>query len=117
MKQTTFEAQPLELDLENHGIGRSGPWFCRGTSIIVIPETGPISGEETLYELSGGGIPSPPPRVLTYSTKDVIDKRISIPAQHSLVRLSKNPATSADAVALLAEVKANRPRSRVGDWT
>ncbi len=48
------------------------------------------------------------PRVLTYSTKDVIDKRISIPAQHSLVRLSKNPATNADAVGMLEEVKVGR---------
>jgi hypothetical protein len=48
------------------------------------------------------------PRVLSYSTQDVIDKRISIPAQHSLVRLSKNPATSADAAGMLEEVKAGR---------
>lgn len=48
------------------------------------------------------------PRVLTYTTKDVIDNRISVPAQHSLVRLSKNPATSADAVAILQEIKAGR---------
>ena len=48
------------------------------------------------------------PRVLTYSTKDVIDKRISVPAQHSLVRLSKDPVTSADAVGMLEEVKAGR---------
>lgn len=49
-----------------------------------------------------------PGRTLTYTTRDVIDRRISVPAQHSLVRLSKNPATSVDAVALLAEVKAGR---------
>jgi Domain of unknown function (DUF4347) len=49
-----------------------------------------------------------PARTLTYTTRDVIDRRISVPAQHSLVRLSKNPATSADAIALLAEVKAGR---------
>jgi hypothetical protein len=47
-------------------------------------------------------------RVLTYSTKDVIDPRISVPAQHSLVRLSKNPATTADAVGMVEEVKAGR---------
>jgi hypothetical protein len=52
--------------------------------------------------------PSPTSRVLTYSTKDVIDKRISVPAQHSLVRLSKNPATSAEAVGMLQDVKAGR---------
>jgi hypothetical protein len=49
-----------------------------------------------------------PGRTLSYTTRDVIDQRISVPAQHSLVRLSKNPTTSADAVALLAEVKAGR---------
>ena len=48
------------------------------------------------------------PRVLTYSTRDVIDNRISIPAQHSLVRLSKNAATSGDAVGILEEIKAGR---------
>lgn len=53
-------------------------------------------------------IPAYTPRVLTYSQKDVIDKRISVPAQHSLVRLSKNPTTSADAVGMLEEVKAGR---------
>lgn len=53
-------------------------------------------------------LPLPQPRVLTYSTRDVIDKRISVPAQHSLVRLSKNPATNGDAVRMLEEVKAGR---------
>lgn len=48
------------------------------------------------------------PRELTYTTRDVIDERISIPAQHSLVRLSKNPATNGDALGMLAEVKAGR---------
>ena len=47
-------------------------------------------------------------RTLTYTTRDVIDQRISVPAQHSLVRLSKNPVTSADAVGLLEAVKAGR---------
>src|SRR5262245_40601477 len=47
-------------------------------------------------------------RVLTYSTRDVIDRRISVPAQHSLVRLSKDPGPSADAVGMLAEIKAGR---------
>jgi len=51
---------------------------------------------------------SPRPRVLTYSTQDVIDSRISVPAQHSLVRLSKNPTTSAAAVGMLEEIKAKR---------
>ncbi len=48
------------------------------------------------------------PRALTYTTKDVIDNRISVPAQHSLVRLSKDPVTATDAVGMLEEVKAGR---------
>ncbi len=56
----------------------------------------------------GGARPTSKPRVLTYTTSDVIDKRISVPAQHSLVRLSKNPATNADAIGMLTEVKAGR---------
>lgn len=53
-------------------------------------------------------LPNPYGRVLTYTTREVIDQRISIPAQHSLVRLSKNPATSAEAVGLLDAVKRGR---------
>ncbi|HJQ68513.1 MAG TPA: DUF4347 domain-containing protein [Blastocatellia bacterium] len=49
-----------------------------------------------------------PPRVLNYTQKDVIDARISIPAQHALVRLSKHPPTSKYAVALLEAIKQNR---------
>jgi hypothetical protein len=45
-------------------------------------------------------------RALSYS--EVIDKRISVPAQHSLVRLSKNPATRAAAIGMLQEIKAGR---------
>jgi hypothetical protein len=48
------------------------------------------------------------PRLLAYSQADVIDPRISVPAQHALVRLSKNPVTSADAVGMVEEVKAGR---------
>ena len=53
-------------------------------------------------------LPSAKPRVLTYSPNDVIDDRISVPAQHSLVRLSKKKATSSNAVGMLEEVKAGR---------
>lgn len=48
------------------------------------------------------------PRLLTYTPKDVIDTRISIPAQHALVRLSKDPSTSADALGLLEAVKSRQ---------
>lgn len=64
-----------------------------------------LSDEELLAGINQG-ITSVSPRVLSYS--EVIDNRISVPAQHSLVRLSKNPATSADAVAMLKEIKAGR---------
>jgi len=53
----------------------------------------------------GGGAA---PRVLAYTSKDVVDNRISVPAQHSLVRLSKAPLTSADAVGMLEEIKSGR---------
>lgn len=48
------------------------------------------------------------PRVLGYTTQDVIDPRISVPAQHALVRLSKKPTTSAKAVGLLEAVKTGK---------
>ena len=53
-------------------------------------------------------VPSYAPRVLTYSPRDVIERRISVPAQHALVRLSKNPATRVQAISMLGEVKAGR---------
>jgi hypothetical protein len=78
----------------------------------IRPETFEFETEIDETEAPFGEFETPnvalPGRTLTYTTKDVIDRRISVPAQHSLVRLSKNPATSADAVALLAEVKAGR---------
>jgi hypothetical protein len=63
----------------------------------LIPEINLLNETETFAQ-----------RVLTYTTKDVIDNRISIPAQHSLVRLSKNPVTNADAIGILEEIKAGR---------
>jgi hypothetical protein len=108
-KGLIFELQPCELNSEGQGsLNRTGRWVRRGNTIVVLPDTEPLPDGREVYELSGGRISSATSRVLTYSTKDVIDKRISIPAQHSLVRLSKNPATSADAVGMLEEVKAGR---------
>jgi hypothetical protein len=104
-----FKPEPFELDSERQNLGRGGRWIQRGNMVVVFPETSTSLPEvHEVYELSGGSISSATPRVLTYSTKDVIDKRISVPAQHSLVRLSKNSATSADAVGMLEEVKAGR---------
>jgi hypothetical protein len=57
-EQFVLEAQPFELDLENHGMGRSGRWFRRGSSIVVLPEIGPLSAGERVYELSSGNVPS-----------------------------------------------------------
>src|SRR6266403_17815 len=71
--QIAFEAQPFELDLESQGIGRSGRWFRRGSSIVVLPEIGRVSGDEGVFELSSGSIPSGRSRVLTSLTRDVID--------------------------------------------
>ena len=45
---------------------------------------------------------------LTYSPRDVIDPRISVPAQHALVRLSKSPQTNEAATGLLQEIKQGR---------
>lgn len=98
------------------------------THLEVIPPQGPDAsvfdvrvcnkwqdfsepGPESMFEyktVHQGTTPTATPRVLTYTTADVIDERISVPAQHSLVRLSKNPDTSADAVGMLEEVKADR---------
>ena len=84
---------------------------------IYFPERkGRIAGLHTGQggRLLGGSATASPapdsvtPRVLTYTTNDAIDERISIPAQHSLVRLSKNPATSADAVGMRNTINENR---------
>lgn len=47
-----------------------------------------------------------PGRVIAYS--EVNDKRFSVPAQESLMRMSKNPARNAAAVGLLEAVKGHR---------
>ena len=86
---------------------RSGRWLRQGRNIVVLLDAETNGYESELDEVHAP-VSSASPRVLTYTQKDVIDNRISIPAQHSLVRLSKNPATSADAVELLEEVKAGR---------
>src|SRR6266542_624132 len=128
-----FEKVRSRLLPKNARQEQIGRWLRNGSTIIVLPRTNPFAADEKAsYELSGGSFPrlrglklTPSaaalplrgpeassalntPRVLTYTTKDVIDNRISIPAQHSLVRLSKNPATSVDAVGMLEEVKAGR---------
>src|SRR4030095_12301908 len=72
----------------------------------LIPEMEFLNEVET--NVPPLSISNPTPRVLNYTQKDVIDQRISIPAQHSLVRLSKNPATSAEAVGMLEEIKVGR---------
>lgn len=89
------------------GEAPAGRWSRVGRNIVVQlgAEAGGFDGELLEAAAESG---SAAPRVLTYSSRDVIDQRISVPAQHSLVRLSKNPATSADAVGLLAEVKTGR---------
>ena len=133
MSDTTgFETGRSGLFPLKHGQeGRVGRWFRRGSTIIVLPQThASAAEEEASYELAGGAFPrglkltpgavvrvrsSRPDiasarttRVLTYTTKDVVDNRISIPAQHSLVRLSKNSATNADALGMLEAVKTGR---------
>lgn len=79
-----------------------------GETIIGDDTTTPLDPFATHPISASPPVPSVAPRELTYTAKDVIDNRISIPAQHSLVRLSKNPATSVDAVGMLEEIKAGR---------
>src|SRR5262245_13397865 len=103
----------------------SGLWYRRGSTIVVLPPTADVDsglardvsiGErevaasytQRLPALIGRDARSPGARVLTYASNEVIDQRISIPAQHALVRLSKNEVTSADAVGMLEEIKAGR---------
>lgn len=89
-------------------LGQAGHWFRADGKIFVLPnndvqpdyEVGAISNRDARH-LAGR-------RILAYTTKDVIDNRISIPAQHSLVRLSKNPVTNATALGLLDDIKAGR---------
>lgn len=85
--------------MDFRGIKQSGYWFRRGRTVVVVLDGEDMFLESELQEISGA-FPSAKARVLTYTRKGVIDNRISIPAQHSLVRLSKNPATSADSVKL-----------------
>ena len=132
--KTGFEKDRPSLLLNGGRQFQFGRWFRRGSTITVLPKSNALAAEQQAsYELSGGGIPRlsglkltpgaalrvrgsrldaastrTTSRVLTYTSKDVIDDRISIPAQHSLVRLSKNSATNADAVGMLEEVKAGR---------
>lgn len=75
--------------------------YCRVQGVAPPP------GDE-IIEDKCKGVPPATPRELTYTQKDVIDDHISIPAQHSLVRLSKNPDTSADAVGMLEAVKSRQ---------
>jgi phosphatidylserine/phosphatidylglycerophosphate/cardiolipin synthase-like enzyme/outer membrane protein OmpA-like peptidoglycan-associated protein len=77
-----------------------------GSRIVQAPELIPAL---TGLRPSAGKLQlSATPRVLTYTTRDVIDPRINVSAQHALVRLSRNPLTSADAVSMLQEIKADR---------
>ncbi len=96
---------------ENSGsefLGESGRWFRGNGTIVVSPGVAePLNRETSVFSRWKAPRVSRS-RVLTYTTKDVIDNRISIPAQHSLVRLSKNPRTNAAAVGLLNDVKKRR---------
>ncbi|HYJ87322.1 MAG TPA: hypothetical protein VEW46_14770 [Pyrinomonadaceae bacterium] len=89
-------------------LGRAGQWFRAGGMILVLPDNEAQPDYEMSAIASRGARPLPGRRILAYTTKDVIDNRISVPAQHSLVRLSKNPATNADAVGMLDEIKTGR---------
>jgi hypothetical protein len=51
----------------------------------------------------------------SFSNYDVIDGRIDVSAQKSLIRLKSNPATSGDATAMLSAVKSGRLAGIYGD--
>lgn len=98
------EMGPLEA--ANPDFGRRGRWIRRGAAIVVYADPELTRYDRESSELAGPRRFAAAPRVLSYS--EVIDPRVSVPAQHSLVRLSKAPATSAAAVGMVAEIKAGR---------
>lgn len=108
----TFEIEPFELSTGHFGESD----FLEGKDeydmhFAVTGETISSDWDKThdkLLEETLGSSTLPTGRVLTYTQKDVIDNRISVPAQHSLVRLSKTPATSFDAVGMLEAIKSGQ---------
>lgn len=80
--------------------GQSGRWSRRGRTIVLDLDPGNRSSrqgevsEEVLEEIS--------------SPNAVIDPRIDVHAQYSLLRMAKDPAASADASAMLAAVKSGQ---------
>ena len=98
----TPPANPLQY------LGQAGRWFRSNGRILVLPESEAQPDSEMAPVFSRSDRLVPEGRVLTYTTKDVVDNRISVPAQHSLVRLSKNPETNASALELLEDIKSNR---------
>lgn len=75
--------------------GATGRWIRRGRTVVVALPPDPGEIQEEISEEIG-------------SLKQVIDPRIEVHAQQSLLRLSKNPRTSGDAAALLGAVKSGR---------
>ena len=75
--------------------GATGWWNRRGRTIVVALPPSPGEIQEEISEEIG-------------SPKQVIDPRIDVHAQKSLLRLSKNRRTSGDAAALLSAVKSGK---------
>ncbi len=90
--QAAAEPEQLEGEWEMPDSGEcSCGWREMEELVFEVEPFGEAEFEELEREAEYSTPPVAAPRVLTYTAKDVIDKRISVPAQHSLVRLSKNP--------------------------
>lgn len=98
------QSQGLKVD------GMIGPsaWKVIQAAIIRTTSGASIQKVTDSVPTPQAELPLSAARVLSYS--EVTDERISVPAQRSLMRLSrsKEPATSADAVGMLEAVKAGR---------
>ncbi|HWS88669.1 MAG TPA: hypothetical protein VN282_16970 [Pyrinomonadaceae bacterium] len=86
----------LELELEDEFEAEAGQMMRRADASVA---RGPRR------EVAAG----------SFSNYDVIDSRIDVSAQKALIRMRGNPATSADAAAMLAAVKGGRLAGIYGD--
>ncbi len=98
-RQTAAEPELLEGEWE---MPSAGECSCGGREmeefVFEVEPFGEAEFEDE-FEVATG-------RVISYS--EVRDERFSVPVQESLMRMSKDPAKSADAVGLLEAVKSGR---------
>lgn len=95
-----MRATGLDLPSGTSSTAAHGRWVRRGRTVVVdLGGRGGARHREVEGEVLEGEV---------LAAKQVIDSRIDVHAQYSLMRMSKNPATSADASAILAAVKGGR---------